>query len=90
MYRYLDMYKRLLHSDKSLWDEESIERLVMNSWIDSKTKDACTFPFKVLSTQLFNANEGFIEGLVLPICNALKNDGDPLNVDMMNEVSQSL
>lgn len=90
MYRYLDMYKRLLHSDKSLWDEESIERLVMNSWIDSKTKDACTFPFEVLSTQLFNANRGFIEGLVLPICNALKNDGDPLNVDMMNEVSQSL
>lgn len=90
MYRYLDMYDRLLNNDKSLWDRKSIENLAMNSWIESKTRDTCTFPFKVLSTQLFNANENFIQRLVLPICNALKNADDPLNVDMMNEVSQSL
>ena len=90
MYRYLDMYDRLLNNDKSLWDRESIKNLAMNSWIESKTRDTCRFPFKVLSTQLFNANENFIQRLVLPICNALKNADDPLNVDMMNEVSQSL
>ena len=90
MYRYLDMYNRLLNNDKSLWDIESIKNLAMNSWIESKTRDTCTFPFKVLSTQLFNANKNFIQRLVLPICNALKNADDPLNVDMMNEVSQSL
>ena len=90
MYRYLDMYDRLLNNDKSLWDRKSIENLVMHTWIESKTRDACTFPLKVLSTQLFNANENFIQRLVLPICNALKNADDPLNVDMMNEVSQSL
>lgn len=90
MYRYLDMYDRLLNDDKSLWDRKSIENLVMHTWIDSKTRDACTFPLKVLSTQLFNANENFIQRLVLPICNALKNDDESLNVDMMNEVSQSL
>lgn len=90
MYRYLDMYDRLLNNDKSLWDRESINNLAINSWIESKTRDACTFPFEVLSTQLFNANKNFIQRLVLPICNALKNADDPLNVDMMNEVSQSL
>lgn len=90
MYRYLDMYDRLLNNDKSLWDRKSIENLAMNSWIESKTRDTCTFPFEVLSTQLFNANKNFIQRLVLPICNALKNADDPLNVDMMNEVSQSL
>lgn len=90
MYRYLDMYDRLLNNDKSLWDRKSINNLAMNSWIESKTRDACTFPFEVLSTQLFNANKNFIQRLVLPICNALKNADDPLNVDMMNEVSQSL
>ena len=90
MYRYLDMYDRLLNNDKSLWDRESIKNLAMNSWIESKTRDTCTFPFEVLSTQLFNANKNFIQRLVLPICNALKNADDPLNVDMMNEVSQSL
>lgn len=90
MYRYLDMYDRLLNNDKSLWDRKSINNLAMNSWIESKTRDACTFPFEVLSTQLFNANENFIQRLVLPICNALKNADDQLNVDMMNEVSQSL
>lgn len=90
MYRYLDMYDRLLNNDKSLWDRESINNLAMNSWIESKTRDACTFPFEVLSTQLFNANKNFIQRLVLPICNALKNADDPLNIDMMNEVSQSL
>lgn len=90
MYRYLDMYDRLLNNDKSLWDRESIKNLAMKSWIESKTRDTCTFPFDVLSTQLFNANENFIQRLVLPICNALKNADDPLNVDMMNEVSQSL
>mgnify|MGYP004617620115 FL=1 len=90
MYRYLDMYNRLLNNDKSLWDRESIKNLATNSWIESKTIDTCRFPFKVLSTQLFNANENFIQRLVLPICNALKNADDPLNVDMMNEVSQSL
>lgn len=90
MYRYLDMYDRLLNNDESLWDRKSIKNLAMNSWIESKTRDTCTFPFEVLSTQLFNANENFIQRLVLPICNALKNADDPLNVDMMNEVSQSL
>ena len=90
MYRYLDMYDKLLNNDKSLWDRESIKNLAMNSWIESKTRDTCTFPFEVLSTQLFNANKNFIQRLVLPICNALKNADDPLNVDMMNEVSQSL
>ena len=90
MYRYLDMYDRLLNNDKSLWDRESINNLAMNSWIESKTRDTCTFPFKVLSTQLFNANKNFIQQLVFPICNALKNADGPLNVDMMNEVSQSL
>ena len=90
MYRYLDMYDRLLNNDKSLWDRESINNLAINSWIESKTRDTCTFPFEVLSTQLFNANKNFIQRLVLPICNALKNADDPLNVDMMNEVSQSL
>lgn len=90
MYRYLDMYDRLLNNDKSLWDRKSIQNLAIKSWIESKTRDACTFPFEVLSTQLFNANKNFIQRLVLPICNALKNADDPLNVDMMNEVSQSL
>ena len=71
MYRYLDMYDRLLNNDKSLWDRESINNLAINSWIESKTRDACTFPFEVLSTQLFNANKNFIQQLVLPICNTI-------------------
>lgn len=89
MYRYLDMYTRMLTNKNSLWDKNSLYNLVYGSWIDSKTKDACTFPFKAMSTQLFNANPTFIN-IVLDICNRLKNEEDPLQIDMMNEVSNSL
>lgn len=90
MQRYLDQYLKLTTDEKSLWDLESIQRLVQNTWIDSKTKDACNYPFRVLGSQMFNANRTFINDLVLPITRALQGPDSSLNVDLMNEVSLAL
>lgn len=90
MQRYLDQYTKLTTDEKSLWDLDSIQRLVRNTWIDSKTKDACNYPFKVLGAQMFNANRTFINNLVLPITRALQGTDSSLNTDLMNEVSLAL
>lgn len=90
MQRYLDQYTKLTTDEKSLWDLDSIQRLVQNTWIDSKTKDACNYPFKVLGSQMFNANRTFIDKLVLPITRALQGIDSSLNTDLMNEVSLAL
>ncbi len=90
MQRYLDQYTKLTTDEKSLWDLDSIQRLVQNTWIDSKTKDACNYPFKVLGAQMFNANRTFINNLVLPITRALQGTDSSLNTDLMNEVSLAL
>ena len=90
MQRYLDQYIKLTTDEYSLWDLDSIQRLVQNTWIDSKTRDACNYPFRVLGTQMFNANRTFINNLVLPITRALQGADSSLNVDLMNEVSLAL
>ena len=90
MQRYLDQYIKLTTDDHSLWDLDSIQQLVQNTWIDSKTRDACNYPFRVLGTQMFNANRTFINNLVLPITRALQGADSSLNVDLMNEISLAL
>lgn len=90
MQRYLDQYTKLTTDERSLWDLDSIQRLVQNTWIDSKTEDACNYPFKVLGAQMFNANRTFINKLVLPITRALQGTDSSLNTDLMNEISLAL
>lgn len=85
MYDYYKGYLNLINGKDSLFDKDSLSNLVNNSWIDSKTKDACTYPFKILYNQMFNANKQFIDNLVIPISEIF---GD--QIDLVNEVSKSL
>ena len=85
MYDYYNGYLNLINGQDSLFDRDSLLNLVNNSWIDSKTKDACTYPFKILYNQMFNANKSFIDNLVTPLSNIFGNQ-----IDLVNEVSKSL
>ena len=85
MYDYYKGYLNLINGKDSLFDKDSLLNLVNNSWIDSKTKDACTYPFKILYNQMFNANKQFIDNLVIPISEIFGGQ-----IDLVNEVSKSL
>jgi hypothetical protein len=46
--RYLKIYKNLVHPDKrdkSIFDMDSIDRLINNTWIEYKTENAIMLPF---------------------------------------------
>ena len=85
MYDYYKGYLNLINGKDSLFDKDSLLNLVNNSWIDSKTKNACTYPFKILYNQMFNANKQFIDNLVIPISEIFGGQ-----IDLVNEISKSL
>ena len=89
--RYLKIYNNLVHPDerdKSIFDMDSIDRLINNTWIEYKTKNAIMLPFQILGGQVFNANDEFVDQ-VLDFADLL-NTGEDITEDMVNEISKSV
>ena len=89
--RYLKIYKNLVHPDerdKSIFDMDSIDRLINNTWIEYKTENAIMLPFQILGGQVFNANDTFVNE-VLSFADILGTSED-ITEDMVNELSKSV
>lgn len=91
--KYLEQYDKLVHPNDrahSIFDMNSIDRLINNTWIEYKTRNAINLPFNILGGQVFNANEDFINEVLA--CSDILNTKEDLSESFVDidEVAKSM
>ena len=89
--RYLKIYDDLVHPENKahgIFDKNSIDRLVNDTWIEYKTRHAIMLPFIILGGQVFNANKTFIDK-VLDCADEL-NSAEDITETITDEMSKAL
>lgn len=82
---YLKKYRDLQRSD--VFDKQSLQKFLKESWIDSKTYSAITLPTKILGSISFNANPHFQSDV---ISLAKRIHGDYFNEKQLNAISNHM
>ena len=82
---YLKKYMDLQRSD--VFDKQSLEKFLKDSWINSKTYSAITLPTKILGRISFNANPHF-QNDVIRIAKSIY--GDYFNEKQLNAISNHI
>lgn len=82
---YLKKYMDLQRSD--VFDRQSLEKFLKDSWINSKTYSAITLPTKILGRISFNANPHF-QNDVIRIAKSIY--GDYFNEKQLNAISNHM
>lgn len=88
---YLRRYNKIFHPaiDTSLFDMESLHRLINESWIETKTQRAISLPFEILGGYTFNANGDFTRCL-MSMVKFLETEENKVNTDTVNFLSRCL
>lgn len=86
---YYEKYLNAFYGDNdhTIYNIDSVHRMLENSWIDQKTRSAIQLPLQIMGQQTFDANEQFYN-TIYRLCWAITQDRSLFTEDLMEAVSQ--